>query len=183
MLNGLNAGEIAGVTVSPGQLDAEAEANLRAEISMLWSAHKAGKVAAKRTKEELKALRRNLGERLYAMKALLAHAGRGGHWASYLREHRLPRATADRYVRAHEATLNPKSTNRASEAISEPTEAEVKKFFHRLLPRLDGVITTQQAVYWFGCEMLMELRAADGMLTDDGVLLLKPVQTAPPSAS
>ena len=102
-------------------VDQASEAKLSGEITALWSAHQDGKATAKRTKEDLKAIRRDLGERLHAMKTLLARTGRGGQWTSYLREHKISRTTADRWSREHEESRNPGSTKRTDGAISEPT--------------------------------------------------------------
>ena len=55
----------------------ESEVSLSKEIVALWSTHQDGKASAKRTREDLKAIRSDLGERLHAMKALLARTGRG----------------------------------------------------------------------------------------------------------
>ena len=135
----------------------DSETKLSKEIEALWSAHQNGKATAKRTRAELKSLRRDLGERLHIMKTLLARTGRGGQWTSYLREHKISRTSADRWALEHEERLNPGSTNRTDVAISEPTEADVTKFFNRLLPQLRTVLTTQQAVltlsvhWWWIC--------------------------------
>lgn len=111
----------------------ETEIRLGAEIDSLWSAHKDSKAAARRTREELRTLRRDLGEKLHTMKSLLALTGRSGRWAAYLRSHQLPSATVDRYVREHEAILFPQS-NRLSEALSEPSEDEVRQFVQSSCP-------------------------------------------------
>ena len=80
----------------PPPSDAAVESKIDVEITSLWSAHQASKATALRTKADLKDLRRSLGERLAAMKSILACSGRAGKWAAYLRTHQLPRATADK---------------------------------------------------------------------------------------
>jgi hypothetical protein len=154
----------------------ESEVSLSKEIVALWSTHQDGKASAKRTREDLKAIRSDLGERLHAMKALLARTGRGGQWASYLRQHRIPRTTADRCVRDHEENLNPGSKKGTSGAISEPTEADVTKFFERLLPRLRSALATQQAVFDFVCHLLFDLPGVHGDVTDSAVEIYRPEQ-------
>ena len=175
MLATIDTKEIASDTqcFAPAE-DRESEAKLSREIIALWTAHQDGKATAKRTRAELKELRRNLGERLRTMKVLLARTGRGGQWGSYLREHRLPRATADRYVRQHEATLNPEPKNLLTEQI--PTEDYVKQFFQRLLPRLRSTLTTYDATFYFVRAMAFELATCNAEFTDTGILVLGPTQ-------
>ena len=147
-----------------------------AEITALWSAHQDGKATAKRTRHELKELRRSLAERLHTMKTLLAHTGRGGQWTSYLKAHRIPRTSADRYVRDHEESLNPGSTKRPSGAITDPTEDDVKKFFQRILPRLRCTLTSYDAVYYFVREMHFKLPNCNSEFTDMGIMVAGPTQ-------
>src|ERR1019366_2774868 len=105
--------------------DADVESKIDGEITSLWTAHQAGKATVLRTKSELADLRRSLGERLSSMKRILACSGREGKWASYLRTHQPPRATADRYIGMYEASMA-EPANRLNEAISEPTVEDVK---------------------------------------------------------
>jgi hypothetical protein len=73
------------VTVSndvPAASDAEIEARIDGEIATLWTAHQAGKATTKRTKLELKAIRHDLGDRLWEMKSLLVCTGRLGGWSA-----------------------------------------------------------------------------------------------------
>jgi hypothetical protein len=134
----------------------EAEAILAVEIATLWNSHKGSKAAVRRTREELKTIRRDLSQKLHAMKSILARTGRGGGWAGYLRSNKLPRATADRYVLDHEAILAP-PLNRLSEAVAEPTEDEVRRFAQKLLPRLCRSLTTSNAIYFFFDELVSHL--------------------------
>jgi hypothetical protein len=93
MLETVDADEIASDTQCSAPAEhGEVEATLSSEITVLWSAHQDGKAVAKRTRAELKAIRHSLGERLHAMKALLARSGRSGQWSAFLRESRIPRA-------------------------------------------------------------------------------------------
>src|ERR1017187_2898401 len=91
----------------PLPTDEEIESKIDGEIATLWTAHQTCKFAVQRTTLELKDLRRNLGERLWSMKCILARSGRAGKWAAYLRTHQLPRATADRYISLHQASTTP----------------------------------------------------------------------------
>jgi len=156
--------------------DRESESKLSIEITTLWSAHQDGKATAKRTRADLQKLRRDLGERLHNMKTLLARTGRGGQWTSYLRVHKISRTTADRWAREHEERLNAGSTKRTDGAISEPTEADVMKFFNRILPQLRKVLTTQQAVFDFVCALVVDLPGVHGDVTDSAVEIYRPTE-------
>ncbi len=54
------------LTDVPAQTESEIEARLTAEIRSLWAAHQETKAATQRSIEELKTLRRDLGEKLVA---------------------------------------------------------------------------------------------------------------------
>ena len=105
--------------LEPAKAEHETEAKLNSEIESLWSAHQTTTATAKQTKEELEALRFDLGEKLREMKSILVRTGRGGGWAAYLRSHALPRASAERYIKQYEAIFNTEGKNRLTETISE----------------------------------------------------------------
>jgi hypothetical protein len=155
------------------QPNTAAEATLAAEIATLWNDHKDSKAAARRTRAELKELRRDLGEKLHQMKSLLARTGRSGGWASYLRLQKLPLATADRYVQEHEMRLSPPTAKLLNEEFSEPTPDEIRQFAQKLLPKLCRVLTTQQSVYEFVHELVRHIPTADGRATECGVEVLR----------
>ncbi|MGB6686269.1 MAG: hypothetical protein WBE76_00335 [Terracidiphilus sp.] len=135
----------------------ELEAVVDQEIAQLWSAQRDYAATAGRTRDELKSIRATLAERLHAMKSLLVQTGRGGQWASYLREHRIPRATADRFVLVDVSILAPTKEKRLTEAISASTEEMVHLLFERVLPRLRSILKTQEAVFLFVCELICGL--------------------------
>ena len=149
------------------------EAEVDAEIVRLWTAQKDHDAAARKTREELHAIRSSLAERLHAMKSLLAQAGRGGRWTSYLRENRIPRATADRYVLQHEKTLAPSEKKRPTEAFSAPTGEDLHRLFQKLVPQLLRVLTTQDAAFNFVIELYHSVPGLDGDVTDDGVIIFR----------
>jgi hypothetical protein len=163
-------------TIESAQTKGEIEANLMSEIKSLWSAHQIGKASAKHTKEELKCLRLDLGHKLCEMKSILARTGRGGGWAAYLRLHGLPRATADRYVGQHEASMMP-VTKRVRESITETTGDDVRRLVRSLLPRLRKVLTTPSWVEWFLVEIAFQLETADASPTSGRVEEADPVAT------
>src|ERR1700758_2348803 len=81
----------------PTKLDTEMQ--LTKEINELWSAHQQSNALLGHTKQELQALRLQLGQRLFKMKLLLACPGRGGQWRKFLSVQRIPRASADRWAK------------------------------------------------------------------------------------
>lgn len=163
------------IDVAAGQAEMDQrEAEINAQIAALWSAQKDQAANARRTRDELKAVRAQLGERLHHMKASLVQSGRVGRWASYLRENRIPRATADRYVNRHEATLAPSSEKRLTEAISVPTEQDVYQLVRKLLPQMLRVLTTQEAAFTFVVEMVCGLPGIHGDVTDAGAMVFRP---------
>lgn len=98
--------------------------------------------------------------KLFTMKCNLARIGRNGGWASFLREHHLPRATADQLVNRDEISPHPPApANCPNEAIFPPaTEGEVRKFAQSLLPRIHRVVSTSDAVEFFLGELVTDLQ-------------------------
>jgi hypothetical protein len=126
----------------------EAHNELGDEIAILWSANVNATKTARATNEELRVLRAKLGEQLCRMKEVLAKPGCDGQWSGFLREHNIPRATADRLVGRHQRSLNP-DANRLSEPISNPTEEDVRKLFAFVWPKLRRTLRSQQSVLLF----------------------------------
>lgn len=157
-----------------GSQGGAAEEALAYEIAALWSAQRDHAAAVRRTRQELKALRRDLGQRLHAMKSLLAQTGRAGRWASYPREHQIPRATADRLVQRHEDSLTPVHEKRLTGAISLSPEQQAEAYFQELRPRLLKMLTTQEAAFNFVCEMVCGLPGVSGDVTDEAALIFRP---------
>jgi hypothetical protein len=149
IIYGVNFGPVA---VESEQTEGDVEARLKSEIASLWSAHRLTEATAKHSKEELKTMRLDLGQKLCQMKSILARTGRSGGWAAYLRSQDLPRATAERYIDRHEALLNP-DTKRVTETIPEPDEEDVRRLVRHLLPRLRRVLTTSSWLQWFLAEL------------------------------
>ena len=170
----MDVGTLEGDQITEVAVTCSDETQVDAEITRLWSAHQDQAATARQTREELKGLRRSLAERLHAMKTLLVQTGRGGRWASYLREHRIPRATADRYVNQHELTSAPPQQKRLTGAISAPTDEDVERLFHQLEPQLLRVLTTQNAAFSFVIELFHSMPGVDGDVTDDGVIIFRP---------
>jgi hypothetical protein len=155
------------------------EGQLTADISSLWSAHKEAKASVRKTRGELKALRSQLGRKLHEMKSLMARSGRGGGWSAFLRGCGVPRASADRYVRAHEASLVP-PTNRPTEAFSEPTEEEIRGLVRKLLPRLRRYLVSPRAVDHFYNQISSQVPLDGFGLPQVGVCNIPKVTTPAP---
>jgi hypothetical protein len=145
--------------VESAQTGSETEAKLTGEIKSLWTAHRTNTATAKETKEELEALRFDLGEKLREMKAILARTGRSGGWAAYLRSHALPRASAERYIKQYETIFNPQK-NRLTDTLSEPSADDVRRLVRSLLPRLRRVLTAPKSVSLFVDEVAQQLQAS-----------------------
>jgi hypothetical protein len=144
--------------------EVQIENKVHSEILSLWVTHQVGKAVARKSNEELRTLRLELGSKLYEMKLILARIGRGGSWAAYLRANRLPRASANRLVDQYEDSLVPE-TKRLNEAIPETTAEDVRRLVRSLLPRLRKVLTTPSWVEWFLVEIAFQLNTADASLT------------------
>jgi hypothetical protein len=146
-------------SVESAQIADKTEAKLTSEIKSLWSAHQTNTATAKQTKEELEALRFDLGEKLREMKSILVRTGRSGGWAAYLRSHALPRASAERYIKQYEAIFKPQK-NRLTDTLSESSEDDVRRLVQRLLPRLRKVLTTAGSVSLFVDEVVRQLQTS-----------------------
>jgi len=124
------------------------EGSLVKLISELWSAHSLRNSEVRQSRGQLRAVRLELGKELFRYKELLADTGRGGKWTPFLRDRKIPRATADRYVLAWAEAQKPAAENRLSEAISPPTGDEiaalVKKTSAKLLKSLVTPDSRQQ---------------------------------------
>lgn len=148
------------------------EAMLSGEIAQLWQIHNDFKTSLRQQSQNLHSLRAELGKKLAAMKALLATPGRAGKWSSWLKQNRISRATADRLVLRHERSLNPDG-NCLNEAISEPTEEEIKALFDKVAPRLRRALPTPASVYRF-LDLLSSSLALNREDTEEGFIVIKP---------
>jgi hypothetical protein len=70
----------------------------------------------------------------------------------------IARATADRYVESHKLSLDPKDGKRLTDAISVPTEDEIKAMVMKLTPRIVRVLTTPESIANFLLEMAAALQ-------------------------
>jgi hypothetical protein len=152
-----------------------AENILAKEIEQLWSVHSQAQTVLGRTKEELRTLRLQLGRRLYEMKVLLASPGRGGKWSKFLSEQRIARASADRYSKCYEVTLNPPLEIASSEAIQDSSSEETaRKVLQSVWPKLRDVLTDQETAYKFLCALVQRCDTLHAEITESGIEIRKP---------
>ena len=159
----------------------DSENDLGESIASLWFAHGNAKSAARATKEELRILRTKLGEQLHEMKKMLVRPGRDGQWSGFLREHNIPRASADRLVERHLRSLNT-DANLLTEPVSEPTEEAVQKLFASVWPKLRRTLRSRQSVDLF--IVLLTSQFECGELTVHDIPAVMPVAaTGDPASS
>lgn len=147
---------------------------LAKEIEQLWSVHSQTQTALGRTKEELCALRMELGRRLYDMKLRLASPGRGGQWSKFLSAQRIPRASADRYAKSYEIALNPPAEIASSEAIQDSADETARKILQSIWPRLRQHLTDPETAYQFVCALVQRCDALRVEISDSGIAVRKP---------
>jgi hypothetical protein len=155
----------------------QAESVLTDQIVQLWQVHRDYQTSIKHQTQEFRSLRAELGKHLAEMKQVLARPGRNGQWSAFLKQHQIPRATADRLVQKYERSLHPHA-NCLSEAISEPTEEEIQKLFFKIFPKLRRVLRTPQSLYRFVDLLTLSCDGAGRRVTEEGILVRKPSQNA-----
>jgi hypothetical protein len=175
----MNVIESLATDFTPEPTDSQTE--IGEAITNLWVAHAKAKIAARATNEELRALRGKLGEQLSEMKRLLAKPGCDGQWSGFLREHDIPRATADRLVGRHLRSLNPEE-NCFNEPVSEPTDEEVQKLFMAVWPKLGRTLRSQQSVDLFVSLLMAHCECRE--MTDHEIPAVMPAAATddPPSS-
>ncbi|PSH02783.1 MAG: hypothetical protein CXZ00_15650 [Acidobacteria bacterium] len=138
----------------------ETEEKLTAEITELWAVHTDAQSVVKKTQQELKAIRQNLGERLYAMKQILAKPGCQGGWSSFLEQHQISRTTADRLVATHAMSLT------GTTGLIKPlSDEKIDQFVEAVWKRLEKKLGTKQAVYAFLVRIIAESGLANFKFT------------------
>jgi hypothetical protein len=156
--------------------DSTIENQLTQEISELWSNHTLLSANHKTTAKELRQIRARLAERLYAMKNLLSHPGRGGEWRGWLRERGIPRSTADRLVARHSETLGT-ANNVPTGAIPEPAQATAEKLAKTVWQSIKKVLTTGESVVDFiGC--IAKISGVPHEWREIGLMIFNPVPKA-----
>lgn len=154
---------------------AQDETALSAEIAQLWQIHNDFKLSLRQQSQNLHSLRAELGKKLAEVKGLLSRPGRGGEWSGWLRERRIPRATADRLVLKYERSLHPDS-NCINESISEPTDDEIRSLLDKIAPKLRKVLRTPASAYRFINLVAFSFEGLDRRVTEEGFLIVNPSQ-------
>jgi len=154
--------------------EAPFETKLTQEIAHLWSVHSQAQTVLGRTKEELRALRLELGRRFHEMKLLLACPGRAGQWSKFLSAHRIPRASADRYAKTYESTLNPPAEIASGESIQDSEDETARKILQSIWPTLRDVLTDPETAYQFVCALVQRCDTFQAEITDSGIAIRKP---------
>jgi hypothetical protein len=154
--------------------EAPFETKLTQEIAHLWIVHSQAQTILGRTKQELGALRLELGRRLYEMKLLLSRLGRSGGWSKFLSAHRIPRASADRYAKSYEIALNPPAEIASTEAIQDSADETARKILQSIWPRLRQHLTDPDTAYQFVCALVQRCDALRVEISDSGIAVRKP---------
>jgi hypothetical protein len=152
----------------------QAEIALTDQIVQLWQIHLDFRASIKNETQKFRSLRDELARHLSEMKQVLAKPGRNGQWSSFLKEHKIPRGTADRLVQKYERTLSTHA-NCLTEQLAEPTEEEIQKLFFKVFPKLRWVLRTPQSVYRFIDLLSLSSDGICRRLTEEGLLLIKPL--------
>jgi hypothetical protein len=142
-------------------LSDEEEVMLAERIRRSWGSHQLRKLSIAKSRDELKALRLRLAADFYSYKTHLVRVGRGGGWASFLRERDIPLSTADRYVKHHEISLAPSEGKLLTEEIKDPTKEEIANLVKKLEPKLRSVLTTPESVTQFMAELAVALNRSE----------------------
>ena len=155
----------------------EDEVCLTTEIMQCWDIHMHYQGLLRGTNRKAREVREHLGRLLFQLKQVLAKPGRDGRWSSFLKEHDIPRATADRLVTRHQRSLDP-NANRLSEATSESTAEQVQNVFNSVWPRLRRVLVTSSSIYQFVLALASACKDPCLELRDEGILVLRPTANA-----
>lgn len=151
------------------------ESVLTDQIVQLWQVHCDYQTSIKHKTQEFRSLRAELGKQLAEMKQVLVKPGRNGQWSAFLKEHQIPRATADRLVQKYERSLHPHA-NCLSEQLTEPSEEEIHKLFFKVFPKLRRVLRTPQSLYRFVDLLTLSCDGTGRRVTEEGILVPKPRQ-------
>ena len=157
------------------------ETVLTGEIEHLWKQHRNVQISIQQDRENVSSLRAELGQRLTQMKEVLARRGRNEQWSAWLKEQRIPRATADRLVANHERSLNP-DLNCLTESIFEPTDEEIVRLVSAISSRVRKVLPGAITIYHFVGSLASSL-GLEPKETVGGLLVPRPESAAPESAA
>jgi hypothetical protein len=127
------------------------EEYLDVEIAQLWGIRSVYTGTIKTEMKHQRAVDNTLGKLLYSMKAVLASPGRLGKWSAWLKERRIPRATADRmcarYADAYHLNADPSCLTEATKP--EPTELQMGKLVTAVVAKCEKVLSSRWSRYTF----------------------------------
>jgi hypothetical protein len=138
----------ASMVAYPIDTDGVTEGFLRDGIVALWKAHQDGQSSLSEVRRDFKAHRDELARQLSAFKHRFCGVGREGEWGSFLRSWKIPRSTADRYVKRYRDGL-PGAEKLLSEQLPEPTPDQINALAKKLKPKIAAVMTTRESVSMF----------------------------------
>jgi len=118
------------------------EDGLAKRIAELWSSDRHRQQEIRQNKDEIEYIRAELAQDLFRFKKVLAKSGRGGMWSDFLRRHRIPRSTADRYVSKVEAAKA--DANCPTEAIFIPTAEQIAALVKKTRAKVVALLTTDE---------------------------------------
>lgn len=124
---------------SPGQ-----DEYLAGEVVHQWSARQSYRRQIIALEVEVKKHDAVLGDLLYRMKRKLSKLGRNGGWSQWLKQRRIPRATADRLLLEH-AEFFGLTSELPHRERNEPLEGNVSHAAYRTNDRLENVLTTPKS--------------------------------------
>jgi len=124
--------------------DDDDEEGLGKRIGDLWFSGWLRRTTMKRNREQWQLIKTELSRDLHRYKQLLVSRGRNSGWAAFLREHEIPKATAERYVKSWEESQSP-NVNRLTETIYPPTAEQIAALVKKTHPKLVKVLTTEDS--------------------------------------
>jgi hypothetical protein len=124
---------------TPGQ-----DEYLAGEVVHQWSCRQSYRRQICGLEAEFKKHDAVLGDLLYRMKRKLSKMGRNGGWSQWLKQRRIPRATADRLVLEH-AEFFGLADELPHRERNEPLEANVSQAAYRTSDRLENMLTSPKS--------------------------------------
>lgn len=127
---------------------------VESEINQLWLIHQCCATDIESGQYRQRSVTNSLGQLLYTMKSILASPGRGGKspgrggkWSKWLRERRISRASGDRWIQRYVDAFH--LSSESTQAIPEPSEAQINALLASIRPRLDRSLTTPRSRFDF----------------------------------
>jgi len=154
----------------------EPEQELSAEITRLWSVHNQAEAKGKKTKEELRVIRLDLGRTLLEVRTLVSRPGRGGGFSAYVAAHSIPRATAQELIARYKKTLEPEK-NCLTQPIPKTAKPTAEDLATTVWPSLKKDLTTGEAVVQF-IACIAKLSGVPHGWQNEGLVIFNPVPMA-----